>query len=455
MRNSVRTLREHDPGLLHKLALIEQGYLAVVAVIALGVLVARFAPSLGHLLPVDWMAEAPESAIAALISAAALEFSRPRHAEGMRRAGVALAVVLALLAGAELAEDLLHLPVGIERATAVLGAAGQPRMPALTAAAFLALAGVVIFASIGKDLTSHAADLFVSVLCLLVLILVRGYLFEGFANVSTTSKTSLLTLLTLALLAFVAFMHRAEVGVFATLVGEGGGSRIARIAAPIVLLVPFLPQSALAHAVKSGRVSTEYVSGLVAFLAAAITLTLLLYMAWKINQLESKIRDLALRDDDTGLLNRRGFHLVAWQALRHARRDGLPFSIMLIELENLTEVCDSLGKQAGYEMLVEMSEVLQAAFRATDVMGRVDPSQFSLAGHFDEKASTIMRLRLQEAVNYRNYNPGRTFSLRISSRCIHAKDVRRETLEELLAMADDSRDRELQGVRPPGQFDGR
>lgn len=440
MRNTVRTLREHDPVLLKRLALIEQGYLAAVALVAGGALCIRFVPSLSQAVPADWIPEAPQIAIAALVSAVALDLSRPRHSNAAKIAGVACALIVAVLAGMELFADVVHPPAGADRTALLLGAAQTGKMPSLTAAAFVALALVLIFSPMGREFTSHAADLFVSVLCLLVLLMVRSYLFAGFSNVSSGSRTSLLTLLSLTLLTFVAFMHRAEVGVFATLVGEGSGSRIARFAAPIVLLVPFLPQTALAHAVKAGLVRTEYLSAILAFLAAAVTLTLLLYMAWKINQLEMKIRDLALRDDDTGLLNRRGFHLVAWQALRHARRDGLPFSIMFIEIDNLTEVCETHGKQAGFEMLVEMSEVLQSAFRATDVMGRIDPSQFALAGHFDEKAWTIMRLRLREAINYRNSNPGRSISLKATATCVFAKDPKQDSLEELVAMAESMRD---------------
>lgn len=446
MSNTVRTLREQDSALLGRLALIEKGYLAVVALIAASALCVQFIPAASHMLPGGWAPETPQVALALMLGAAALEFTRPRNAPGVKRIGMVLAVVLALLAGAELLRGRLHLPAiptviqnaSPDRQGETTTQQPEP-MTALTAAALLALAAGTFLSFRSKGFASHATDFFVAVLCLLVLLLVRNYLLEGLGSSNAGSRVSLLTLLSLALLAFVAFMHRAEVGVFSTLMGAGSGSRIARFAAPVVLLIPFLPQTAVANAVKAGILSGQYLSSSITFLAAGAILTLLLYMAWKINQLEARIRDLALRDEDTGLLNRQGFHMVAWQSLRHARREDLAFSVMFIELENLDEVCEAHGEVAGAEMLAELSDVLQAAFRSTDVLGRIDPTQFALAGHFDEKSAAIMRLRLHEAVNYRNAIPGRSFSFKINISSIQARDPKNDTLEDLLARGNDSR----------------
>jgi diguanylate cyclase (GGDEF)-like protein len=346
-----------------------------------------------------------------------------------------------------LIEGVLHIPIGIDRLLqAASGSPGAEPMPVLTAATFAALAVVILFTPACKGLASHAADLALAFFCLLMLVMIRSYLFEGFSRQGGVGRTSLFTLLGLALLAFVAFMHRAENGIFASLLGVGSGSKIARFAAPVVLLVPFLPQAALSDAVKSGLIHPEYLSALMAFTAAGVSLVVMLSMAVKINALETRIRDLSLGDESTGLHNRRGFILVAWQALRQARRDGLPFSILFVDLDSLTEVNETLGPEAGAEMLLEISEILRAAFRATDVIGRIDPAQFAVGGHFDETAGKVMRLRLKEAVNYRNANPGRTYSLAISVSSVHARDPRVESIEDLMVEAERSRDRE---VTPP------
>jgi diguanylate cyclase (GGDEF)-like protein len=437
MRNPALSLNEPDPALLHKLTLIEQGYLAVVTLVALGALLGWLYPPLGTLLPGDWTPLNPQTAVAALLSASGLELSRARHPNWLKQFGFAFALLLALLSLAALIKDLLGVSVGMDR-FATAGSSGP--MPALTAGAFVMLADGIMLIRARRGFASNAADFFVSVFCLLTLIMLSAYMLVGLTGPASSDRISLLTLLCMSLLAFVAFMRRAETGAFVTFLGAGSGSRIARIAAPLVLLVPFLPQTALAHFMKSGLIRPEYLSLLAAFITAGVSLTAMLYMAWKINRLERRVRDLSLQDELTGLYGRRGFHAVGWQSLRQARRSGLPFSLVFIDVENLPEVRRVHGERMVAELLVETAELLKASFRDNDVIGRIDPSHFAVAGHFSQKAIAVMRLRLLEAVNYRNSNPGRTFSLSLSIGCVSANDPRADSLDDLLAQADMARD---------------
>lgn len=454
MRNPALRLNQPDPALLNKLALIEQGYLAVVTLIALGALCARLIPSLSHLMPGDWVPINAQIAVGILMGGASLELSRTGQSVRLRQMGILLAALLALLAGAILLKDLAGISTPIDRFAAMSAQAGNDgNMAALPAATFLALALAVVFIRAQKGVAFHLADLAVLTLCVLVFVLVSKYMLEGLSNIDTGARTSILSLLCLALLAFVAFMRRAEHGTFASFFGAGSGSRIARVAAPLVLLVPFLPQTALVHVVKSGVIRREYLSTIAGLFAAGFSLTLMLYMAWKINNLERRIRELSFRDELTGLLNRRGFHLVAWQALRQARRSGLPFSVMFIVLENLVEINESHGYQAGTDALIEMTEILKTAFRDTDVLGRIDPDQFALAGHFAGKATSVIRLRLQEAVNYRNSDPGKLFTIEFSIGCANANDTHHESLEDLLAQANSPRENGSQADEPIHQLD--
>lgn len=444
MRNPALRLSEPDPALLKKLALIEQGYLAVVALIALCALGARFVPALAHLLPGDWVPMPPQVAVSTLVIAVALELSRPGPSRLKKHLGFVLAAAVALLAVSVLLKGLFGISIGLDRYAASPANAAQPAMPVLVAGAFLSLADGIMMLRARKGLASHLADAFVFVYCILVLLLVSAYAFQGPQPASAAGGVSVLTLLSLALLAFVGFIRRAESGAFAAFLGAGSGSRIARVAAPLVLLVPFLPQAALGHVLGWNRLRIEHLSEIADFLAAGLSIAVMLYMAVRINRLERKVRELSLRDELTGLYNRRGFHLVAWQALRQARRSGLPFSVMFVAVENLPQINETNGYRAGTELLIEMANILTSAFRDTDVIGRVDPDQFALAGHFGGAALNIMRLRLQEAVNYRNSNPGRSVNLSFSAGCVDAGDPRRESLEELIARADEAREQEFE-----------
>lgn len=453
MRNPALRLSEPDPALLKKLALIEQGYLAVVALIALFVLGGRFVPALAHLLPGDWAPMEPLVAVSTLVIAAALELSRSGPSNSgssksgpsrlKKQLGFVLAAVVALLAVAILLKGLFGISIGLDRFTTSPANPARLAMPLLVAAGLLALADGVMMLRARKGLASHLADAFIFAYCIAVFLMVLQYVLQEQQPASAAGGISVLTLLSLALLAFVGFIRRAELGVFAAFVGAGSGSRIARVAAPLVLLVPFLPQAAFGHGSAWGRMRIEHLSELTSFAVAGLSVVVMLWMALKINSLERKVRELSLRDELTGLYNRRGFHLVAWQALRQARRSGLPFSVMFIAVENLPQINKTSGYQAGTELLIEMANILTSAFRDTDVIGRVDPDQFALAGHFGGPALNVMRLRLQEAVNYRNANPGRSVSLDFSAGCVDAADPRHESLEDLLARADQAREQDL------------
>jgi diguanylate cyclase (GGDEF)-like protein len=437
MTNPALRSDEPDFAPLHQLSLIEKGYLAVVAIIALAALGGAALPSLGHAIPSALAAIKPQIALAALLSAAGLELTRTRQPKASAAIGVALAALVALLGCAVLCENAFHVSTGFDFfASGSFASPLSARMSSLTAASFAALGLDIVFIRARRGLASHAADLLVSIFCLLVMFMVTRYMTEGLGPLPASGQTSLLVLLSLALLAFVAFMRRAEAGFFATLLGAGSGSRIARIAAPIALLVPFLPQTAFVRAVKAGLIRSEYLDTFAAFFVAAVSVTLILYMAWKINRLEKRIRELSLNDELTGLYNRRGFHLVAWQALRHARRSGLPFSILFITVLNQQQDKQAGEEHPSPELLTEVANLLKASFRDTDVIGRIDPLLFAVAGHFHRQAVEVMRLRLREAVNYRNSDPGRTLRLAFDVGFAVAADPRNESLEDLLAQAD-------------------
>src|SRR5580658_444814 len=210
MRNPALRINEPDPALLNKLALIEQGYLAVVTLIALGALCGRLIPSVSHLLP-GWVPVNPQFAVGVLLSAASLELSRSGQSARLRQMGILLAALLALLATAILLKDLAGISTPIDRFAAMSAQAGQDgTMSALAAATFLALALSVVFIRAHKGLAFHLADILVLTLCILVFVLVSKYMLEGLSSSPTGAKTSILALLSLALLAFVAFMRRAE-----------------------------------------------------------------------------------------------------------------------------------------------------------------------------------------------------------------------------------------------------
>ena len=163
---------------------------------------------------------------------------------------------------------------------------------------------------------------------------------------------------------------------------------------------------------------------------------LILGLAWRIDSLERDIRDLSLRDELTKLYNRRGFYLLAEQALRLAQRSRTPFSVLFIDLDNLKQINDTLGHETGSDFLREVAELLDNFVRRSDVVGRVGGDEFVVAGQSSETAMHNVVQRLEEAVELRDSQPGRLYPFSFSLGLATTSENVSESLEDLLHRAD-------------------
>jgi len=238
------------------------------------------------------------------------------------------------------------------------------------------------------------------------------------------------------LLATVVVLRRVENGVFSIFGGRGIGGRLARILSPIILVLPFLREAARARIIGERQMPANYLTASLASMAAMISLGLLLYLAWRIDGMETEIQMLTLRDELTGLYNLRGFHMLAEQAMRLAQRSGRPFSVLFIDLDNLKFANDSLGHSAGSMFLVETSVILQLTFRESDVLGRIGGDEFAVAGHFNKAAIAAAIERLEACCVEKNAEEGRQYELSFSVGHVTTSGTEKETLDQLLARAD-------------------
>jgi diguanylate cyclase (GGDEF)-like protein len=79
----------------------------------------------------------------------------------------------------------------------------------------------------------------------------------------------------------------------------------------------------------------------------------------------------ALHDPLTKLPNRRLFQSRLTQALERAERSGSPCALLYLDLDRFNVINDSLGHQAGDELLVAVAGRLQSCLRRTDSVGRL------------------------------------------------------------------------------------
>ena len=85
---------------------------------------------------------------------------------------------------------------------------------------------------------------------------------------------------------------------------------------------------------------------------------------------------LALRDELTGLYNRRHFLQVADKEIERARRDSAQFSLALIDIDHFKRFNDTYGHVAGDQMLKRFSNSLVRNFRRMDTVARYGGEEF-------------------------------------------------------------------------------
>jgi diguanylate cyclase (GGDEF)-like protein len=125
---------------------------------------------------------------------------------------------------------------------------------------------------------------------------------------------------------------------------------------------------------------------------------------------EERIAFLAYHDKITGLPNRTMFDELLGLALARARRHELGVAVVTADLDDFKLVNDSLGHEAGDELLIQFAQRLGDATRDTDLIARPGGDEFLLLLADLERTSQVdgsdgifvaaesVALRIQEAL---------------------------------------------------------
>jgi len=89
-----------------------------------------------------------------------------------------------------------------------------------------------------------------------------------------------------------------------------------------------------------------------------------------------RLRDLALHDVLTGILNRRAVSEHLERELSRARRESGPLAVVMVDLDHFKRVNDAHGHAAGDEVLREAARRLGATLRGSDAVGRFGGEEF-------------------------------------------------------------------------------
>jgi diguanylate cyclase (GGDEF)-like protein len=115
--------------------------------------------------------------------------------------------------------------------------------------------------------------------------------------------------------------------------------------------------------------------------------------------LEEELAHQAFHDSLTGLTNRAVFRDRVDHALARGSRQGQRLAVLLLDLDGFKMINDSLGHDAGDELLVAVGRRLQACGRSSDTVARLGGDEFAILLEDevdDARARTVATRLLQQ-----------------------------------------------------------
>jgi diguanylate cyclase (GGDEF)-like protein len=97
------------------------------------------------------------------------------------------------------------------------------------------------------------------------------------------------------------------------------------------------------------------------------------------------LREWALLDPLTGLLNRRGFWTLVENLIHSAARDEKNLGLIFFDMDGLKAINTTQGHEAGDNAIKEMAGIMRAATRKTDVLARMGGDEFVIVFALDPK----------------------------------------------------------------------
>ncbi|MDA8363867.1 MAG: EAL domain-containing protein [Gammaproteobacteria bacterium] len=150
--------------------------------------------------------------------------------------------------------------------------------------------------------------------------------------------------------------------------------------------------------------------------------------------IQLRLEQQALRDDLTGLINRRGFMIHLERLARTGTRDGRTHALLCLDLDQFKLVNDTCGHSAGDELLQQVAILLQSSVRGHDKVCRLGGDEFAvlLSDCSGKEAMDIVLLIQQAFSSFRFVWQDRTINLAASIGMAEIDDTAKDSLAILM-----------------------
>jgi diguanylate cyclase (GGDEF)-like protein len=390
----------------------------------------------------------PNTALSLILLGVSLWLLLPDPPRRVRRVwGLALAGAVTSLGALTLFERRFHLDLGVDHLF-FAHAAASARMAPITAATIFVLGLALLLLDAPTRLGARPSQLLSLWGGLAAVMSVSGYIngadaiygFFSFALVAVYIS------LLLFLVSAAIFFARPKVGIPGDLMGKFIGSSMARRLLPVLIAVPLAAAWFRVRAEQAGWFGTEL--GLafnVTTNVLSLSLVVWLY-ARNLNKADESLHearqakealwDASLRDELTGLYNRRGFLTFAEEQMKLAHSGRRELVVLFADVDGLKAINDGYGHAEGDRAIKAAAEVLLTVFRDTDLISRLAGDEFAVLALDCSRAGLVrIEAHLEKVLRASNHR-GNPWKLSISLGAIHVDSEHPVPIDEVLGRAD-------------------
>jgi diguanylate cyclase (GGDEF)-like protein/PAS domain S-box-containing protein len=153
-------------------------------------------------------------------------------------------------------------------------------------------------------------------------------------------------------------------------------------------------------------------------------------------KIEETLRNSSLKDDLTGLFNRRGLLKQAAPYFDFARRQKENLLLLFIDLDGMKRINDEFGHNEGDNALINTAAILNRSFRSSDIIARLGGDEFTVLVTDLNASKEEAIARLNENLKAYNASETRSHKLAFSIGVATLEPERMTCFEELLEQAD-------------------
>lgn len=156
----------------------------------------------------------------------------------------------------------------------------------------------------------------------------------------------------------------------------------------------------------------------------------------RIERQAAQLLELAIRDELTGLHNRRHFDEHAATAFAHARRYSRPLTAMMCDVDHFKTINDRFAHATGDDVLRLVAKILQANTRSSDIVARYGGEEFAIVFTESQPAEAFaLAERIRERIEAHPWHETHP-DLRVTISVGLDSDVSRASVADMLAAAD-------------------